>query len=212
MTAIFELTPMILPFVRDCSAPAAVVAARFACIEFYKMTLWQQEALEPVDLRAGQGFYEIETPPETVPTRIMRLECGDRLLTPKTKDELDFMYGQGWTAQAGTPKFYTQFSTNDVFLVPQPDTDCPEALKMLVAVQPTSTAAEIDDTLFDFYAEPLAYGARARLVETAGQPYYDPASAPMLWGRFYGAVSEAKGRRMTEHTRTVQMVQMRPWI
>ena len=70
MTAIIDLTPMILPFVRDCSAPAAVVAARFAAIEFYKQTLWQQEALEPILLQAGRSIYEIETPPDTVPSLV----------------------------------------------------------------------------------------------------------------------------------------------
>lgn len=212
MTAISELLPFILPFVRDCSQPAALVAARWACIEFCKMTLWQQEMLEPVDLRAGQSFYEIEVPPNTVPTRVMRIETSTRLLLPKTKDELDILCGRGWTSQQGTPKYYTQFSTRDVVLVPTPDVDLPGEMCLLVAVQPTPDAVEIDDSLFEHYAEPLAYGARARLVETAGQPYYDPTSAPLLWGRFYGAVSEAKGRRMTEHTRTVQYVQMRPFV
>jgi hypothetical protein len=83
---------------------------------------------------------------------------------------------------------------------------------ILCAVQPTPDATEIDDTVFNYYAEALAYGARARLVETAGQPYYDPASAPLLWGRFYGGVYEAKARRMRDHTRAVQSVQLRPWV
>ena len=214
MTAIFDLTPMILPFVRDCSAPAAVVAARFACIEFYKLTLWQQETLEPVDLIAGQSIYEIETPPDTVPSSVMRVEAGDRMmpLIPKTKDWLDQQYGSRWTTMLGTPQVYTQIEPDEIILVPGPDKDALGGMKLVVAVQPTSDAVEIDDSVFNYYAEPLAYGARARLVETAGQPYYDPQSAPMLWGRFYGGVSEAKARRMREHTRAVQHVQLRKWV
>jgi hypothetical protein len=213
MTAIIDFTPMIMPFVRDCSSPAAIVAARFACIEFYKLTLWQQEQLEPVDLWAGQGIYEIETPPNTVPSAVMRgeIEGFGGVLEFKTKDQLDQMYGSTWTTLVGTPRYITQFEPTDVCLVPAPDTDAPKAMKLLVAVQPTSDAVEIDDSVFDYYAEPIAYGARARLVETAGQPYYDPGSAGMLWGRFYGGVSEAKARRMREHTRAVQYVQLRGW-
>lgn len=211
MTAIVELTPMILPFVRDCSTPAAVVAARFACIEFYKETLWQQEMLEPVDLIAGQSIYELEVPPNTMPAKVMRVELNDRLLAPVTKDALDQQYGPGWTTSVGTPNCYTQFEPTEICLVPAPDTDVMGGMKLLVAVQPTSDAIEIDDSVFNYYAEGLAYGARARLVETAGQPYYDPGSAPMLWGRFYGMVSQAKAKRMVEHTRAVQYVQMPRW-
>lgn len=214
MTAIFDLTPMILPFVRDCSAPAAVVAARFACIEFYKLTLWQQEQLEPVDLWAGQAIYELEVPPDTVAAAAMRVEIDGRSkpLEFKTKDELDQRYGRSWTSMVGNPIFVTQFDPGSICLVAAPDTDAPKAMRILCAVQPTPDAVEIDDSVFNYYAEPLAYGARARLVETAGQPYYDPASAPMLWGRFYGGVSEAKARRMREHTRAVQSVQLRKFI
>jgi hypothetical protein len=214
MTAIFELTPMILPFVRDCSAPAAVVAARFACIEFYKLTLWQQEMLEPVDLWAGQAIYELEVPPDTVAAAAMRVEIDGRSkpLEFKTKDELDQRYGRSWTSMVGNPIFVTQFDPGSICLVAAPDTDAPKAMRILCAVQPTPDAVEIDDSVFNYYAEPLAYGARARLVETAGQPYYDPQSAPMLWGRFYGGVSEAKARRMREHTRAVQHVQLRKWV
>jgi hypothetical protein len=217
MTAIFDLTPMILPFVRDCSAPAAVVAARFACIEFYRMTLWQQELPEPIMLVADQSTYEIETPPDTVPATVMRVEIEGRTgpLVPKTKDQLDLIYGVDWTTRLGSPAYFTQITPFDVTLVPGPDAHALETLtwlKLVVAVQPTPDAVEIDDSVFQYYAEALAYGARARLVETAGQPYYDPQSAPMLWGRFYGAVSEAKARRMRDHTRAVQYVQMRRWV
>ena len=86
-------------------------------------------------------------------------------------------------------------------------------LLLVAAVQLDAVIAqEIDDSVFNYYSEALAYGARARLVETAGQPYYDPGSAPMLWGKFYAGVSEAKARRMREHTRAVQRIQQRKWV
>jgi hypothetical protein len=217
MTAIIDLTPMILPFVRDCSAPAAVVAARFAAIEFYKQTLWQQEMLEPVTLIDGQSIYELETPPDTLPATVMRVEIENRqgVLPPVTKDRADQLWGSSWVARVGSPRCYTQISPLDICLIDGPDAAAIQTfgrMLILCAVQPTPDASEIDDTVFNYYAEALAYGARARLVETAGQPYYDPQSAPMLWGRFYGGVYEAKARRMRDHTRAVQSVQLRPWV
>jgi hypothetical protein len=227
MTAIIEFTPLIMPFVRDCSVAAATVAARFAAIEFYKQTLWQQEALEPILLQAGRSIYEIETPPDTVPATVMRADVDGygAPLTFKTKDELDQLYGSNWTSmdRTGRPTFVTQIEPDQIILVPAPDQAFLDAslnatpplvpmMRLLVATQPTPDAVEIDDSVFNYYSEPIAYGARARLVETAGQPYYDPQSAPMLWGRFYGGVSEAKARRMRDHTRAVQSVQMRRWV
>jgi hypothetical protein len=216
VTAIVDLTPMIMPFVRDCSTPAAVVAARFACIEFYRNSLWQQEQLEPVDLVEGRSIYEVEVQPNTVVAQVMRVEI-DTLSQPLvfvTKDKLDQMFGSRWSTMFGTPRYVTQFDPSEITLVPGPDVNiaAPGAMKLLVAVQPTPDAEEIDDSVFNYYSEALAYGARARLVETAGQPYYDPGSAPMLWGKFYAGVSEAKARRMREHTRAVQSVQLRKWV
>jgi hypothetical protein len=216
VTAIFDLTPLILPFVRDCSTPAAVVAARFACIEFYRNSLWQQEQLEPVDLVEGRSIYEVEVQPNTVVAQVMRVEIDtlSQPLTFVTKDKLDQLFGTRWSTLFGTPRYVTQFDPSEITLVPGPDVNiaAPGAMKLLVAVQPTPDAEEIDDSVFNYYAEALAYGARARLVETAGQPYYDPGSAPMLWGKFYAGVSEAKARRMREHTRAVQSVQLRKWV
>ena len=205
---------MVMPYVRDCSTPAALVAARFACIEFYKLTLWQQEPLEAISILAGQSAYEIELQPHTVPAAVMRVDLDGRSrpLVFKTKDELDQLYGLQWTTLLGTPSYVTQIEPDVILLVPGPDTDAPNALRLLVAVQPTPDALDIDDTVFNYYSEALAYGTRARLVETAGQPYYDPQSAPMLWGKFYAGVSEAKARRMREHSRAVQQVQMRRWV
>jgi hypothetical protein len=217
VTAIVDLTPLILPFVRDCSTPAAVIAARFACIEFYKHSLWQQEELEPVDLVAGQATYEIEVMPNTVPSAVMRVKI-DGIAKPlefATKDKLDQLYRyQDWTVVVGTPRFVTQITDADIILVPAPDDVIaqPKAMHLLVATLPTPDAVEIDDSVFNYYSEALAYGARARLMETAGQPYYDPQNAPFCWSKFYAGVSEAKARRMREHTRAVQSVQMRPWV
>ena len=105
MTSIADLTPLILPFVRDCSAPAAIVAARFACIEFYKLMFWQQEMLEPVTLIEGQSIYELETPADTVPATVMRVEIEDRagVLEPITKDRADQLWGSSWVGRVGSP-------------------------------------------------------------------------------------------------------------
>jgi hypothetical protein len=222
MSAFVDLLPFIMPFVRDCNTPAAVAAARFAVVEFYAKSLWQQEQLEPVDLVAGQATYEIELQQQQVAAEVMRVEV-DNIKNPLefvTKDRLDFMYGKDWTTLIGQPRWCTQIEPTDITLVPAPDsiaagpdpTQPPNQMRLLVAIQPTPDATEFDDSVFNYYAEALAYGARARLLETAGQPYYDPTSAPFCWQRFYAGVSAAKARRMKDHTRAVQSVQLRPWI
>lgn len=211
MTAsISDFNRFILPFVHDCSAIAAEVAGRFACIEFCERSDWLQYEADPITIQAGVAAYEVECPQDNLSNRVIQLTmAGVRTpLVPKTQDELTSMYGD-WRAQEGTPRFFTQINTNEVILVPSPTERIVQGLRMLISIRPTPDAQEVDDDLYNRYAETIGYGARARLKEMAGQPYYDPTGAKQCWDKFYEGVAKAKGERMRDLTRAIQTVQMR---
>jgi hypothetical protein len=198
----------ILPFLRDCSAMAAEVAARFAIIEFCTETRWLKYEADPISILAGVAAYEFECPQDTQVAEIVSATIADQSppLQFKTQDELAQLYGD-WRAAEGTPRFFTQIERDYVRLVPSPLEDVPQGLRLVLCLAPTTDAPEVDDTIYDRYAETIGYGARARLKEMAGQPYYDPVSAPAAWAKFYEGVSAAKNERDRDFGRAVKTVQ-----
>ena len=213
MTQISNLNMFILPFVRDCPAVAAEVAARFAVIEFCEQSQWLRFEVDPITIEAGIAAYEIEVPEGSLPLLVTEATLLDNTSCPlqgKSAEELKQLYGD-WRAREGTPRYFTQLNPDEIILVPSPDTRIADGLRMLVGTRPTNDTNEIDDTLFDRWAETLAYGARGRLMDMAGQPYYDPVNSPACWKMFYMGVSKAKAERTRDLTRTVQHVQMRNW-
>lgn len=213
MTPLSAFLPLILPFVHDCSNQAATITARFAAIEFCEKSDWLQYEVDPITVQAGIAAYEIEAPEDSLPMRIKSATIlGQTIpLEAKTQDELARMYGE-WREKTGSPRYMTQVNTNEVILVPSPTTRIAAGLRMIVTVRPTNDAASIDDDLFNRWAEPIGYGARARLMEMAGQPYYDPSNAPAAWKVFRQAISDAKAQRLRDIGRTVQSVQLRRFV
>lgn len=210
MTAIADFDRFILPFVHNCSAIAAEIAARFAIIEFCERSDWVHFEVDPITIVTGVAGYEIEVPQDTKVVNIVSATIADQTppLEAKTQDELAQIYGD-WRAREGTPRYYTQIERDSIRLVPSPDADIAQGLRLLVATAPTVDAPDVEDSLYDRYAEAIGYGARARLKEMSGQPYYDPAGAPACWAKFYEGVTKAKAERAKDFTRAVKRVQFR---
>jgi hypothetical protein len=215
MSAVTDFVPFIVPFVHDCSDVAATVAARFALREFCAKSGWLQYEVDPITIQAGIAEYEIETPEETLCVSIVEAKTGtigvdERDLPAKTQSELR-QFWQDWRTQEGDPLYITQISRDYVRLVPSPTTKLVAGLRLLICLQPTLDCLEVDDALYQRYGEEIGFGARARLKEMAGQPYYDPAGAIPLRAQFNSAISMAKAERQRDFNRPVQRVQMRRW-
>jgi hypothetical protein len=216
VTPINAFHSLILPFVHDCSPIAAEIAARQALIEFCVASEWVQFECDPLTIQAGVNTYEIETEQDQLCTRVLRAvvvdESGAELrLSFKTQDELDARYPD-YRTRTGPPQLYTQIAPDEIILVPTPTVRVVAGLRMVVATQPTQDAAEVDDTLFQRWAEAIAYGARGRLKGMSGQPYYDPAAAQVEMAQFRAWVSRAKLERTRDLGRPNRTVQMREWI
>ena len=181
MSAISAFLPFIIPFVHDCPNIAGEIAARFAVIEFCEKTDWMQYEVDPITIQAGVYSYEIESPQDTLALRVKSATVlnQDMPLIAKTQDQLTALYGD-WRAEVGTPIYITQITRDELRLVPSPDTRVAQGLRLLISTRPTNDAPDIEDAIFNYWAETIGYGARARLKEMAGQPYYDPANAPAV--------------------------------
>lgn len=187
-----EFLPEVLPYVHDCPTPVALNAIRNACIEFCEKSQWLVHEHDPIPYTANTGNYEFDPPTDTSVVRVFNAWSSDAPLTPKSQDELTAMYGFAWREVTGSPIFYTQISPEEIVLVPKPQTVVSQALKMIVVIKPLRSSSAVDPNLYETHAESIAFGARARLYDTPGQPYSDPAQAVKFRGWFESAIGAAK--------------------
>lgn len=177
--------PEVLPYVHDCPSMVARNAIMDAAIEFCRKTGVWQVTVPATTLTAAQTSYPVSTwlPANTDFVRTLQAWFGQTVLVPKSIDELNDMYGWFiWNQQLGMPKYATQMDQESITLVPSPDTAnaADGQFSAILAVAPTRGTGSGFGVLADVYnryAEFVAHGARARLYQMAGQPFYDPKLA-----------------------------------
>jgi hypothetical protein len=74
-------------------------------------------------------------------------------------------------------------------------------LAMRVALKPAPDAAAVDDRLFNEYREPIALGAKARLMLSPGKPYGNPSLGTACYQQFKMRAAEAALRAEQGFTR-----------
>lgn len=197
----------VLPYVHDCPELVAINAIRNAAIEFCEKTDYVMYDPLPVQLLGGVGTY---TPIMQSETRMGRIEWAfvdNAALRPITESQAKRLYGIDWRTIVGNPYYYmADQSFNTVRLIPAPPSDTTSELNLRLATVPTRDSTAVNEDVYQRYLEEIAWGARARLNETVGQPYYDPAAAVMLRSKFNAAISAAKlekNRNMTTASLTM---------
>ena len=187
----------VMPYVRDCPELIAENAIRNACIEFCDKSDWLMVDPEPLFAVEGRSQYRVIVDANTRLARIMNVWVDERPLRATTQAQLQRMYNGQWRSRTGDPMFFLQDTgTTRVTLVPAPDTTSDVAnIETRVVIVPTRDSTRVDASLWERWVEQIAWGARARLNETVGQPYYDAASAIVLRAKFNAAVIEARRER-----------------
>jgi hypothetical protein len=81
-----------------------------------------------------------------------------------------------------------------------------------VGTQPTLTATELDDALFDKWLEYVAAGAVARAMMVPSQPFSDPTRAQFFFARSYAGVALARRLALADASLGSLRVQSRPFF
>lgn len=203
-----EFLPEVLPYVRDCPEAVAVNAIRNACIEFCDKSLWLLYHHDPVSVYAAESTYDLDLPDGTTTARIMDAWYKTRPLAPIGEDDLKVMFSTDWREAEGDPQFYTHLDPSAVVLAPIPQTDEADALAMIVALRPTRDSVDVDDTLYERWAEWIGWGARGRLHDIPAQPFTDgPAAirARQMFNHGIGLATIERNRGLTRHVMYVRM-------
>jgi hypothetical protein len=198
--------PEVLPYVPDCPEIVAVNAIRNACIDFCDKSLYWLYTHDPVTTLDNVSTYELELPDYTTSVAILDAWYNNMPLIPQGEDELRRILPLNWPTLYGTPKYLTQQNPGEVILVPYPLIGLSQGLNMTIALKPTRDSVDIDDSIYENWAEGIGYGARARIHALPHQSFSDPVASVKYEAMFNTAIGKATVARNRGLARTVQRV------
>jgi len=137
--------PDVIQFVKDVPEIVAVQAIRNAAIQFCEKTRVLQTELTAMDSIEGVSVYPFEPDIGYKVVDIMEAWYGDQLLIPKAVEELTRIYRtSNWNDLDGNPYYYFRSRTQEITLVPKPQTSETAQIKLRVAVVPSRASSVID--------------------------------------------------------------------
>lgn len=165
-----------IPYVQVPNAPRAMTidAIRTAAREFCADTMTWQFTQDPVTVYVGEPEYVFEPPSDAEAVQVWRAWYDGKPIELKTEAQLEDLFpGASWMTATGTPRYLVQLRLGAINVVPIPDVTKSNALILRIALQPTRTATEIDDDIFDHHRDSIAAGARAKLKLMKHEPFFD---------------------------------------
>lgn len=178
----------IKPFVATCPEPTIDQALLDASIRFCEDSKVIHEVGEAFTTVATVGAYEVESPTDQRVTSIRQVWCDGIPIAPLMGDT-----SPAALTTTGTPTNYYGTRVGSEFLLqlyPIPDKAC--SITVDAAFCPTRSATQVEDDLFDLWAEAIINGALARIMSIPDQPYSNPERASGAAMSFNGLSARAK--------------------
>jgi hypothetical protein len=190
-----DFLPEVMQYVPDVPEFVAINSLRNAAIEFCEKTRVLQLSLAPITLQNDKANYTMQVPPGIKFVDLVDAYIDDRLIIPKSSEELSRIYrATDWRLLKGSTAYVTRVTYPEIQLVPYLETVSGEVLRIRASVAPTRDATEVPETLYEEFVEQISYGARGRLYGTPKQSYTDKTLAREYLMMFRSAIGEAKTR------------------
>ena len=187
-----ELINDVLPsLAADPSYPVTEYAIKRACIDFCAGSWLWQYLPDPIDVEAGEAFYDLEPETGADVSAVMDVAHNNVPIKAKSIAWLDANL-PGWRTTPAVPKFYTQVDTDQIILAAVPDSNITNGLTMTLALQPSQTAVGLPKWIFNQYMYVLAEGAIARLMLMPNKPWTDLQNGAAKDSAFRGAIANAR--------------------
>ena len=206
----------LLPQVQGCPDPLALQVLLDSAIEFCEKTSIVQVTSAPQTATVNVASYTITVPAQQAVAVTLKAWFGSTPLAPAPADAvssiLAYVASAGTdTVQTGTPRVFYELSPGVIGVYPVPDATTALAISARVATKPTRTATQVDDVLFNDWAEAIVAGAALRLHRTAGSPFYSQSAGDLALAKFWGFVSKATGTALRGRVRASLSVLGRPF-
>jgi hypothetical protein len=132
---------------------------------------------------------------------ILEARIGNRELAFAGPDELVERMGPDWRTHKGDPLFILQEDEQHFRLAPYPEQDLAGLLDLHVALKPSSAAPGIDSLIHQEHKRRIAAGAKAMLMMTQGEPFFNPQLAASHEASFSLALGNVNWRVHKGRTR-----------
>jgi hypothetical protein len=186
----------VLPDLPGVALAAVDLALRQAAIAFCAQSMAWKYTHPDVAIVAATASYPFVPPTDAVVHVITYAEFDGTEIGCRTGESgitLD-----DWRNQTGTPEYVFGGATA-LTLVPTPDVS--GTLSMEVSLKPSTSAAGIDDDIFNEYREAIVHGALSRLMLSPKKPYSSPPLATYHQQQFVVLTGQAGLRKDRNFTR-----------
>lgn len=214
MAAYEDFLPYVLPDAPGAAELVVIQAIRNACIEFCEKSLVLTRDHDPITVVQNTVDYDLEPPDGYIVVKVQKAWLENNPLDPLAPDFVReaATYNRLFSSYESTPSTPQRFLQKDersISLWPVPDKKYQNGLTLRVALKPTRASTEIEDVVFEDYAETIAHGALYRLMMSAGKPYSNEKMAAVEKALFEQGINVARSRAAHGHVRTSLSVQMR---
>lgn len=187
-----ELLNDVLPSLSaDPSDPVTEYAIKRACIEFCAGSWIWQYLPDPIDVEAGEAYYDLEPETGADVSAVMDVAHNAVPLDAKSVAWLDAQL-PGWRTNPSVPKYYTQVDSEQIILAAVPDANITGGLTMTLALEPSQSAVGLPKWIFNQYIYTLAEGAIAKLMMMPNKPWTDLQNGAMHESNFRAAIANAR--------------------
>lgn len=196
ITKYSEILNDVLPSLNaDPSDPVTEYAIKRACVDFCAGSWIWQYLPDPIDVTAGEAYYDLEPEMGSDVTTVMDVAHNGVPLVAKSIMWLDKNL-PGWRTTQGLPKYYTQTDTDQIILAPVPDTSIAGGLTMTLALQPNQASQGMPKWIVTQYLYTLAAGAMSRLMLMPNKPWTDLQLGAMHGQNFAGSIANARANTL----------------
>lgn len=187
-----DLLPDVLPtLIADPSDPVTERAIKRAVIEFCAGSWVWQHLMDPIDVVAGESFYDLEPPTGGDISAVMHVECNGLPLVNKSLEWLNKEH-PSWRLDRETPKWFTQVTPDQLILAKVPDATVAGGLYVTLAVEPSQSSTSFPKWIWNQYIYALVDGALSTLMLMPDKPWTDLKNGSARLDNFNAAINNAR--------------------
>lgn len=195
-----DLAPLVLPSVPGCPEPTLLLHLRQAAIEFCGRTLVWRRELDPITSVADDDSYTLPLPAGSALVKLLSFTIDGQdayVVTPEKGRRLA-------VSDSARDVAWTDDRVN-VRVNPTPDADG-KSYVFTAALKPTQASTTIPDEVGEHYANDIAGGALARLLDLENVTWANPVKARTRRDTFEACINKVAAQASKGFSRGAQRV------